>query len=234
MFYDQLGCGNSDCPDDEDLWTVERSVAELADLINHLGFDSVDLLGHSWGTMLAVDFYLTHPEAVKSMVLASPALSASRWTEDCARLISNMPDDLRAIHGNPDASEEEIERLNTEFKKLYIFRPEEEHEARKEAREGFGLPVYNSMWGPNEFTPTGVLKDYDRTGDLGRIHVPVLYTCGRHDEATPESTQYYASLTPNARVTVFEDSAHFAHLEQTDEFVLVVSEFFASNDAPAR
>ena len=228
LLYDQLGCGNSDRPEDERLWTVERSVAELSDLIEHLDFDAVDLLGHSWGTMLAVDFYLFDPAVVRSMVLASPALSASRWSDDCDRLISLMPEELRAIHDNPDASEDEIEHLNTEFKKRYIFRGAEEHEARKAAGGGFGTAVYDAMWGPNEFTPTGVLKDYDRTGDLGRIGVPVLYTCGRYDEATPESTQYYASLTPGARVKVFEDSAHFAHLEQTDEFISEVNRFFDS------
>lgn len=228
VFYDQLGCGNSDRPEDERLWTVERSVDELRSLLDHLDIDTVDLLGHSWGTMLAVDFYLSYPGVVRSMVLVSPALSALRWTADCDRLISYLPDDLQAIHANPDASEEEVERLNTEFKKLHVFRPDEEHEARKKAGEGFGVSVYNSMWGPNEFTPTGVLKEYDRTGDLGRIEVPVLFTCGRYDEATPESTHHYASLTPDSQVRVFEDSAHFAPLEQTDEFMEVVSMFLAS------
>ncbi len=228
VFYDQLGCGNSDRPEDASLWTVERFVDELGRLLRHLDIDDAHLLGHSWGTMLAVDFYLAHPDAVRSLVLVSPALSAPRWSADCERLISRLPPDLRAIHADPDATGQEIERLNTEFKRRHIFRPDEEHEARRKAGAGFGELVYNTMWGPNEFTPTGSLKEYDRTDDLAEIGVPVLYLCGRHDEATPESTHFYASLTPNARVKVFEDSAHFSPLEETDEFMDTVARFLTA------
>lgn len=158
----------------------------------------------------------------------NPVLSTDRWTADCDRLISEMPEDLRAIHANPDATEDEVDRLNDEFKRRHVFRPEEEPEARKKAREGFGLSVYNTMWGSNEFTPNGTLGGYDRTANLGRIGVPVLYLCGRYDEATPESTAYYASLTPEAQVKVFEESAHFAPLEETDGFIETVRRFLAS------
>lgn len=228
VFYDQLGCGRSDRPADGSLWTVERSVEELEIVLRHLGFEDVHLLGHSWGAMLALEFYFAHPEMVRSMVLVSPPLSASRWTADCERLIAQFPADLRAIYADPDASDEEIELLNSEFRKRHIFRPDDEPEARRKAREGFGEQVYNYMWGPNEFTPTGILRDYDRTGDLSDISVPVLYVCGRYDEATPESTRYYASLTPDAEVKVFGNSAHFAPLEETADFMATVGQFLAS------
>ena len=227
VFYDQLGCGNSDRPEDRGLWAVGRFVDELEILLDHLGFDEVHLFGHSWGTLLAVEFYLSHPERVHSMVLLGPLLSTDRWTADCDGLISQMPEDLQAIHADPDATEDEVDRLNDEFRRRHIFRPEEEPEPRKKAREGFGLSVYNTMWGPNEFTPTGSLRGYNRTTDLGRIDVPVLYLCGRYDEATPGSTTYYASLTPDAQVKVFEGSAHFAPLEETDEFIETVGGFLA-------
>lgn len=229
VFYDQLGCGNSDRPDDESLWTVERFVEELEAVLDHLELDDVHLFGHSWGTLLAVEFYLAHPQRVWSMVLLGPMLSTVRWTADCERLISGLPADLQEIHSNPEADEEEIERLDTEFKKRHIFRLDDEPESRKKAREGFGKQVYNTIWGPNEFTATGTLVGYDRTGDLGRINVPVLYLCGRHDEATPESTGFYASLTPQAKVHVFEDSSHTAFLEQPDEFFDVVRRFLTSS-----
>ncbi len=229
VFYDQLGCGNSDRPEDVSLWSVERSVDELALLLDHLDLDDVYLLGHSWGTMLAVDFYLAHPETVRSMVLVSPSLSASRWSADCERLISRLPADLRAIHADPDATEEETDRLKAEFMNRYFLRLSDEPESVKRAKDGFGELVYTAMWGPNEFTATGVLKDYERASDLADIEVPVLYLCGRHDEATPEATHFYASLTPNAEVKVFENSAHNAFLEDTDEFIATVARFLAAS-----
>jgi len=228
VFYDQLGCGNSDRPDDPSLWTVKRYVDELERLLRHLDLAEVHLLGHSWGTMLAVDFYMAHPQSVRSMVLVSPALSASRWKQDCERLISQLPPDLRAIHADPDASKDDIDRLKSEFMSRHFLRLKHEPESHKRAMEGFGEQVYLTMWGPNEFTPTGVLEDYERVDDLSDIEVPVLLLCGRYDEATPESTHLYTSLLPNAEMKVFENSAHNAFLEDADEFITTVRRFLAS------
>lgn len=229
VFYDQLGCGSSDRPDDPSLWTVDRFVDELGRLLDHLGLEAVHLLGHSWGTMLAVDFYLTHPEAVRSMALVSPALSAALWKQDSERLIAQFPSHLRAIHADPDASEEEVDTLKSEYMKRHFLRLDDEPEPVRRAIEGFGPHVYLTMWGPNEFTPTGLLKNYDRTDDLSRIEVPVLYMCGRFDSATPESTQRYASLTPRAELKVFENSAHHSFFEDAESFLSTVDRFFAGN-----
>jgi len=75
IFYDQLGCGRSDRPDDTTLWRTERFVEEVAQIRKALGLEEVHLYGHSWGTMLAVDYMLTKPKGIKSLILASPALS---------------------------------------------------------------------------------------------------------------------------------------------------------------
>ena len=48
IFYDQLGAGRSDRPDDASLWRVERFVDELATVRDALGLDEIHLLGHSW------------------------------------------------------------------------------------------------------------------------------------------------------------------------------------------
>ncbi len=55
VFYDQLGCGKSDRPEDPKLWRAQRFVEELAEVRNALGLERIHLYGHSWGTMLAVD-----------------------------------------------------------------------------------------------------------------------------------------------------------------------------------
>lgn len=60
VFYDQLGCGRSERPDNPALWQLDRFVAELAAVRQALGLDRVHLLGQSWGTMLAVQALL-HP-----------------------------------------------------------------------------------------------------------------------------------------------------------------------------
>ncbi|MFP5332300.1 MAG: proline iminopeptidase-family hydrolase [Acidimicrobiia bacterium] len=230
VFYDQLGCGNSDRPDDPALWTVDRHVSELAAVVDELGLATFDLFGHSWGTMLAVEFVLAHPHRVRSLILASPALSAIRWKSDCDRLIGEMGAEWQGIHLDPTASPEDAARLESAFMARHFCRLDPTPQAMQEASAQFGLQTYLTMWGPSEYAPTGSLIDYDRTGDLGSITHPTLLTCGRHDEATPESTAYYASLMSDARVEVFEDSAHVAFHEETVRYLAVVESFLAAQD----
>jgi len=96
--------------------------------------------------------------------------------------------------------------------------------------QGMGLEVYNSMWGPSEFTLTGGLKDADVTGLLPSIRIPVLYTCGEFDEATPETTRRYAELTPDSKVMVFRGASHMHHLESEEEFLSAVRGFLKEKD----
>ena len=56
IFYDQLGCGKSDMPDDTSLWTIERSVREVDMVREALGLDKVHLLGQSWGGWLSIEY----------------------------------------------------------------------------------------------------------------------------------------------------------------------------------
>lgn len=82
-----------------------------------------------------------------------------------------------------------------------------------------------TMWGPSEFCPTGNLRTYDCMSELAAIAIPSLFVCGRYDEATPESTQYYQSLVPGAEFHVFEQSAHMSYLEETDSYLEEVRRF---------
>ncbi|MFQ6026428.1 MAG: proline iminopeptidase-family hydrolase [Dehalococcoidia bacterium] len=229
IFYDQLGCGNSDRPDDLTLWRVERFVEELCVLKNSLRLDKFHLLGHSWGTMLGIDYYLAHPEGIVSLVLSSPCISIPRWLADCNRYRKQLPLEVQAVMDRHEAAgttdSEEYQAAEEEFNKRHVRRMDPLPAAVVEARQQRGAVVYATMWGPNEFFMDGNLRDYDRSGDLHRIAVPSLYSCGRVDEAAPDTVQGYADLTPNAEFTVFEHSAHMPYWEETDRYLSVVRDF---------
>jgi proline-specific peptidase len=90
-----------------------------------------------------------------------------------------------------------------------------------------GNPVYEIMQGPNEFTVTGNLKDWDRTDQLGEISVPTLITVGRYDEVTPACAETLHQGIPNSQMVIFEESAHLAHLEETEKYLQDMAEFLA-------
>ncbi|TLS36018.1 proline iminopeptidase-family hydrolase [Pseudalkalibacillus caeni] len=234
IFYDQLGCGKSDRPDDKSLWNIDRFVEELDQIKEALQLKSFHILGHSWGTTLAAAYYFKHPDAVKSIVFSSPCLSAPIWAKDQDRNREKLPEDvqqtLKANEENGTTDSEAYKKATAIFNNNFVCRLEKIPDWLKEGAKYRNPEVYNIMWGPSEFYVKGNLKEFDCTAQLETITVPTLYACGRYDEATPESTEYFSNLTPNSKLHVFENSAHMAYLEEHDAYIKVMRDFFASNE----
>ena len=234
IFYDQLGAGRSDKPTNESLWTVDRFIGELAQVRETLGLDRVYILGHSWGSMLAMDYLLTDPEGVEGVIFASPVMSAQRWSEDAEQLIAAMPAEYqRAIEENERAGttdSEEYQAATMEYYRRYLSRSDPWSPDLLQAFGELNEDIYGLMWGPSEFTATGTLRNYEREAELGSLDLPVLYTAGRYDEATPASVEHFRSLTPNARIEIFENSAHMTMLDEPDAYVATIREFLMTVD----
>jgi len=231
VFYDQLGCGRSDRPDDLGLWTVERAVAELAAVLAALRLNRIHLLGQSWGRMLDVEYALTQPGGIVSLILASPCISIPRWVEDADRFRSALPADVQEVLQRHEQSGltscPEYQAAMLVFYRRHVCRMDPWPMELERAYAGYGAAVYETMWGPSEFTVTGRLRGFDRSARLEEITVPSLFTCGRFDEATPEAVAWYQSLLPGAELAIFEQSAHLAHLEERDRYNQVVREFLS-------
>src|ERR1700761_3793904 len=86
IFWDQLGCGNSDRPSDRRLWTMERSVAEMDAVVHGLGLDRFHLFGNSWGGMLAQQYVLDTTSGAVSLVISNSTASIPVFAENVARL----------------------------------------------------------------------------------------------------------------------------------------------------
>jgi proline iminopeptidase len=172
---------------------------------------------------------LTKPEGIRSLILSSPAISIPRWLADANVFRSQLPSDVQAtLKKHEDAgttSSQEYQDAVAEYYKKHLCRIFPFPAPLDSTMKNAGMDVYLTMWGPSEFFGVGNLKDYDRTSRLKEIRVPVLYTAGRYDEATPETTQYYQSLTPGSSLVILENSSHMAMLEETDRYIQVVRDF---------
>jgi pimeloyl-ACP methyl ester carboxylesterase len=87
------------------------------------------------------------------------------------------------------------------------------------------------MWGPNEFTVTGSLRSYVATVHLKDLTLPVLYTTGHFDLATPNTVDSLHRLTPNSRMVVFEKSGHMTMLDERDRYQVVLRKFLREAEA---
>jgi proline-specific peptidase len=237
IFYDQLGCGKSDQPDDRSLWRMQRFVAEVATVREALRLEQVHLLGQSWGGWLAIEYMLSQPAGVVSLILASTSASLPQFVAETTRLKTGLPLEIQQTLQRYEAREDyhhpDYEAAVLAFYQRHVCRldPWPEPLLRTSANLDRNA-VYETMNGPNEFTVIGNLKDWDRTDRLGEISAPTLITVGRHDELTPACAETLRRGIPNSRLVLFENSAHLAHLEEPDKYRQVVADFMAEIETP--
>ncbi len=229
LFYDQLGAGKSDAPDDIELWTNERLIEELGSVLDGLTLDRVHLLGHSWGTLIAAEYALRAPERLASLVLASPVLSLPRYAAATAALRAALPSEVRATLDRHEAAgttdSDEYQEASMAFYARHVCRLDPWPDVLTRTFERVNQVIYERMQGPSEFQITGIHKDYDVTGRLGELRVPTLFLCGRYDATRPADTAWYHSLVPGSELVIFEQSSHVPHLEEPDRYQQVVRDF---------
>lgn len=229
IFWDQLGSGRSSALTDTTLMTIENYVDQVERLREHLKLEDFVLYGHSWGTMLGMDYYLSYPDEVKAIIFSSPLFSTDSWIADADTLIATLPDSIQHIirhHESMGTYEDpEYQEATKLYYSLYVTRKERPRVDRSHLNLVSGSNVYLYMWGPSEFTSTGTLRNYDRLEYLPTIKVPVLMMTGEYDEARPSTVRHYASMVPNAKFEVIPDAAHSTLNDNKKATLKVVREF---------
>ncbi|MDH5288878.1 MAG: proline iminopeptidase-family hydrolase [Acidimicrobiia bacterium] len=235
VFYDQLGSGRSDRPDDPGRWVIDRFVREIDLMRCALGLKRVHLLGHSWGGWLAIEYLTTCPAGpaaagVERAVLASTSASLAAFEAETRRLRALLPAEARAALDEGDATghvtSDAYNQAADQFYARHVCRLAEWPEPMLRTIANLeGNQSYEVMQGPNELVITGNLRTWDRTADLTRIDVPTLVTCGRHDEMGPPCAGALVEAIPAAELAVFEHSSHTAQLEEPEAYLATVAAF---------
>ena len=235
VFFDQLGGGRSDRPGDPSLWRIDRFCDEVDQVRDALGLHRVHLFGQSWGGWLAVEYMLTRPLGIAGLVLASTSASIPQFVAEAERLKAALPPETYAImrRHEADGSLDHPDYLAAVdlFYRRHLCRLDPWPDSLRRGGEELAVSqVYAVMNGPNEFTVTGNLKDWDRIDRLGEIDAPTLITVGRYDEVTPACARTLHDGIAGSRLVVFENSAHSAHLEEQEEYLRVLRGFLADLD----
>ena len=212
-YYDQLGCNNSDQPDDPSLWTLPRYVEEVEEVRRGLGLENFVLYGHSWGSMMAIDYALTCQQDLRGLVISNMAASIRAFEIRAAalrrRLLSST--DLRTMLSLEAASrcdDPEYQRLLALLYSKILCRTDPWPEPFTRSLRHVNQTIYRQMFGPSEFVITGNQKDWDRWGELHRIKVKTLTIGARWDEMDPEDMRKMALLMPDARSVICPNGSH--------------------------
>jgi L-proline amide hydrolase len=227
IFYDQIGCGRSWVEKPDEFWTVDLFVREVQAMRDALGLDRLHIFGSSWGAMLAMEYALTQPTGIASLVLSSGPASIPLWAEETTRLKNELPEDVRNTLDTADLESPEYEAAQAEFYARHVCRvvPNPDCVRRTIAGLQEHPNVYLYMQGPNEFVITGTLKDWDITARLSEISLPTLITAGRYDEFTPRQAQVVHEGIPGSELVTFEDSSHMQYVEEPERYLEVLGGF---------
>lgn len=233
--FDQLGTGASDRPDDPALWTIERYAREVEGVRRALGLGRVHLLGQSWGGWLAIEYALTYPDRIASLVLSSTCADIPHFAGELRRMRAALGPETVAMMAYREALgqfdhpeyQAAIEILN--FRHVCRLHPLPP--ALQASVEGWNETIYRAMQGPNEFLFTGNLKSWNRSGDLAGLSVPCLIVAGDDDELGPACAMRMRDTLPRARLEIVPDSTHSVIHERTERYLAIVAAFLAEQRA---
>ena len=231
IFYDQLGAGNSDHPHNPSLWTVPLFVEELGVVRQALRLEHVHILGQSWGGMLGMEYALTQPSGLASLIIADSPASMPQWVAEANRLRAELPVDVQETLLKHEATgttdDPAYQTAMLVFYRRHLCRLDPWPDCVNRTFEKLSKypEVYNTMNGPSEFHVIGVIKDWDIVDRLGEIHVPTLVLSGQYDEATPLIAETVHHGISGSEWALFENSSHMPHIEETERYLEVLTNF---------
>ena len=213
-YYDQLGVGNSDVPDDPSLWTLARYLTEVEEVRQGLGLDHFVLYGHSWGGILGIEYALNYQQHLRGLVISNMAASVQSYLKRTDALKEQLLSPATLQHFNALEAAKEYENpdymriVNEQLYTKMICRTNPWPEPVSRAFRLGNEKIYNQMQGKSEFEVTGNLKDWDRWDRLHEIKVKTLTMGATWDEMDPADMRKMASLMPNATCAICPNGSH--------------------------
>lgn len=202
----------------------------------HLGLDKPLVMGWSHGGMVAMQFASTYPDSLSKLILVDTSAYFGEFLSDIEGAVQEFRNEpwfersfaaLKAEWAGEYQSDEDMSRLWADEMKFY-FKQFDARAAAYHARTK-DLPV--------RIAPLKTFNDreastMDLRSQLQKIGVPTLVIVGRHDFITNVAmAEEMVKHIPRARLEIFEDSGHFALVEEPEKFYRVIKQFVSENAA---
>jgi proline iminopeptidase len=222
-YYDQLGCNNSDQPDDPALWTLDRYTTEVEEVRRGLGLEHFVLYGHSWGGILAIEYALRHQRHLRGLVISDMTAGVQSYLKRADFIKHQLPPDtlarLTALESKEDYDSPEYQKIMMEdlYPKM-VCRVQPWPEPVSRCFRHVNDKIYNLMQGKSEFLVTGNLKNWERWDRLHEIKVKALTIGAQYDEMDPEDMKKMAGLMPNAGYAFCPNGSHLCMWDDQEAY----------------
>ena len=238
VFFDFLGRGKSDDAKDPSEYSVENDVALIEKLRILLKFDTISIVGHSYGTVPAQAYAITYPNRVDKLMLINGFHSGAMWQANCDSYNhyakTHYPekwkqvDSLRVL--GYVSSQEPLKSLYASIPTKYVYYHNTKIKGNKpkEPYRDWANDVYVSIIGADgDFDVSGSMINQDYRQQLKNVTAKTLIVAGRYDGvSTPEFNVQYKTFMPQAQFVMFEQSGHNPYLEESEKFFALFNAFF--------
>ncbi len=218
IYYDQLGCGISDNPNDTSLWDLPRYVEEVEQVRTALGLnkDNFYVLGHSWGGILAMEYALKYQPNLKGLIISNMMASGPDYDKYAEEVLSKKLDpavlkEIKEIEAKGDFSNPRyMELLMPNFYAQFICRIPLESwpEPMTRSFNKLNQSLYVTMQGPSEFGLSGKLEHWDVKARLPELTVPTLTIGATNDTMDPEHMKWMSTQVKNGGFLLCPNGSH--------------------------
>ncbi|GAB2476298.1 proline iminopeptidase [Hymenobacter qilianensis] len=240
IYYDQLGCGNSDNPKDTAMWSLPRYVEEVEQVRQALNLtkDNFYLLGHSWGGILAAEYAFKYQDNLKGLIISNMMMSCPEYGRYAQEVLAKQmkPEvlkEIRQIEARKDFDNPRyMELLMPNFYAEHVLRlpldqwPEPVNRSLGKTNQS----LYVTMQGPSEFGIAGKLANWDRTPDLPKLTVPVLSIGGKFDTMDPEHMRRIATQVQNGTALICPKGSHMSLYDDQQTYMTGLIKFMKGVD----
>lgn len=222
---DLRGCGRSTRGLADDQYTPAAAAGDLVALLDALGLGQVDVLGFSYGGLIAQRLALAAPERVRRLIIASsgilpvPPDAFDGWPERAERRAAEA-----AVWADPTLSGPELTRAAAVASaRANVWRPE----ALADYLDRVTRIHFTAEWlRPLRAGILPAARPEDSARRLAAAGHPLLLLHGRQDMIFPAAlVQDAATLIPSAKAVVLEEAGHMAHIDQPREWLNAVDRF---------
>jgi proline iminopeptidase len=240
IYYDQLGTGNSDNPNDTATWDLDRYVDELEQVRKALNLspDNFYLLGHSWGGILAMQYSLKYQQHLKGLIISNMMSSCPDYGKYADEVLAKQMDPavldtIRMLEAKKEFSNPKyMELLYPHYYEKHILRipiaqwPDPVN--RSFARMNQSL--YVTMQGPSEFGISGKLENWDVKPLLKNISVPTLVVGAKHDTMDPEHMKWMSTQVQQGSYLYCPQGSHMCMYDDQQTYMNGVIKFLKETD----
>ena len=235
IYFDAYGRGKSDRAKSPDQYSFKGDVEDIEGLRKTLGIEKWDIIGHSYGGMVAQQYALDYPNSVNKLILMSTFYSGEMWQENDNssnyEIRNQYPEVWEKVmklrnEGESSSSKEHIKTYSVPSGLLYFYDASNAYKVRKDSLIMNTIVYYQIAGKDADFLISGDIGPLDFRSQLKTLMMPVLILAGRFDRISiPRFSIKYKEYAPQAEFVMFEKSGHSMFVEEPEKTFKVITEF---------